>query len=353
MLVQQAKAAARAWVGEEPARLPGFVGAFFSGSINEMAEDAELPATSDVDLLIVIEGRDLPPKPGKFLYRGALIEASYLSSADIRTPEQVLSTPHLAWNLRAASLILDPMGRLALLREVVVKEYARRPWVLCRCRVAHDKVLRNLAVAGEAAPWPDRAISWLFGAGVTTHILLLAGLRNPTVRKRYLAVRDLLAEYGATGFYPTLLEMLGCAHWSLDRTAQHLGTMAEVFDAASAVIQSPFAFAADIGPDARSVAVDGCRELIGRGDHREAVFWIAVTHSRCQQVLLADAPAEMHEQYLPDYMRMLADLGIVSSADLEQRVAQIGALLPAVWQQGEAIVDANSEIEGEPCSIKM
>jgi hypothetical protein len=353
MLVNDAKEMARAWVAEEVARLPGFVGAFFSGSINEMAGAAELPATSDVDLLLVVEGPELPHKPGKFLCRGTLIEASYLSSADLATPEQVLSTSHLAWNLRADSLILDPTGRLASLREAVVKGYAQRRWVIRRCMAARAKVLRNFEVAGQAGPWSDRVISWLFGAGVTTHILLLAGLRNPTVRKRYLAVRELLAEYGATGFYPTLLEMLGCAHWSRDGAEQHLGTMAEVFDAASRVIQTPFAFAADIGPDGRLVAVDGSRELIERGDHREAVFWIAVTHSRCQQVLLADAPAEMHEQYLAGYMRMLADLGIGSSADLEQRVEQIKALLPAVWQRAEAIVDANSEIEGEPRSIKM
>jgi hypothetical protein len=45
---------------------------------------------------------------------------------------------------------------------------------------------------------------------------------------------------------------------------------------------------------------------------------------------------EVREQYLPGYMRMLADL--------EQRVEQIKTLLPALCQQAEAIIDANSDI---------
>ena len=345
MIVQQARAAARAWVSQEAGRLPGFAGAFFSGSINGMADDAELPATSDVDILIMLDGSDLPRKPGKFLYQGVLIEASYLSSAEIHTPEQVLGASHLAWSLRAASLILDPTGRLAPLQAAVIKEYAQRRWVVRRCAHARDKVLRNLAGLNEAEPLPDQVNHWLFGAGVTTHILLVAGLRNPTVRKRYLTVRQLLVDYGRAGFYPTLLEMLGCAQIQRDQVKQHLAALAEVFDAASAVIKTHFVFAADITPEARPVAIDGSRELIEHGNHREAVFWIAVTYTRCQQVLALDAPLEMQEQYLPGYRRMLADLGIASFADLQQRCQQVKALLPRVWQEAEAILQANPEIE--------
>lgn len=345
MIVREARAAGRAWVDEEAGRLPGFVGAFFSGSTNEMADDVELPATSDVDILVVVDGPALPKKPGKFLYRGALLEASYLRSEEIATPEQVLGTSHLAWSLRAASLISDPVGRLTPLQVAVVRDYAKREWVLRRCAHARDKVLRNLNGLSEAATLPDQVNSWLFGSGVTTHILLVAGLRNPTVRKRYLAVRELLEEVGRATFYPTLLEMLGCARLSRDRVAQHLTTLAGAFDAAGAAITTPFEFAADMGPIARPVAIDGSRELIEQGDHREAVFWIAVTYTRCQKVLAVDAPAEVHDQHLRGYRRMLADLGIASYSDLEQRSDLVKALLPRVWREAEAIMEATPGIE--------
>ncbi len=47
MRVQQAKDIARQWVQEKGAELPGFAGAFFHGSINWLADDADLPASSD------------------------------------------------------------------------------------------------------------------------------------------------------------------------------------------------------------------------------------------------------------------------------------------------------------------
>jgi hypothetical protein len=59
--------------------------------------------------------------------------------------------------------------------------------------------------------------AWLFATGVTTHVLLVAGLKNPTVRQRYVATRELLADYGRVDFYETLLELLGCAQMSRAR----------------------------------------------------------------------------------------------------------------------------------------
>ena len=47
MLVREAKAVAEQWVMERGHRTPDFVGAHFAGSVNWMAEDAELPETSE------------------------------------------------------------------------------------------------------------------------------------------------------------------------------------------------------------------------------------------------------------------------------------------------------------------
>jgi hypothetical protein len=346
MLVKQAKAAARAWVREAAGRTAGFAGAFFSGSINAMADEDPLPSTSDVDLLIVVDGPGLPPKPGKFRWQGALIEASYLPAADVRTPEQVLGTPFLAWSLYHDSLILDPTGRLEELQSAVKIGYAQRKWVTRRCAYARDRVLRNLGSVDAAKPLPDPVLAWLFAAGVTTHILLLAGLSNPTVRKRYLAVRELLAEYDRAAFYPTLLEMLGCEQMTQAQTAHHLDALAGAYDSASAVLHSPVEFAADIHPDARPVAIDGSRALITQGDHREAVFWIAVTYARCMKVLSADGPEAVHAQHLPGFTRLLADLGVAEAGGLRRRAEMVKALLPRVWQEAEGIMDANAEIGG-------
>jgi len=63
---------------------------------------------------------------------------------------------------------------------------------------------------------------------------------------------------------------------SAARVEQHLAALTESFDAAKALIVTPFFFAADISDIARPIAIDGSRELIAHGEHREAI-WMVVT----------------------------------------------------------------------------
>jgi hypothetical protein len=345
MLVKHAKEAARQWVMDEASRTPGFHGAFYHGSINWLPDDALLPANSDVDIMVVLEGSGSPAKPGKLLTQGVLLEVTYLPGDQLRSANQVLGVSHLAGSLRGTSIILDPSGQLAHLQAAVSRDYAKRRWIYRRCEHARSKVLRNLEGLDEVEPFHDQVVHWLFATGVTTHILLVAGLRNPTVRKRYVAARQLLADYGQGDFYPTLLELLGCARITQARVEQHLAALAGAFDAASAVITTPFPFASDISAIARPIALDGSRELIQRGDHREAVFWMVATYSRCQKVLYHDAPVGLQDKFHPGYRQLLADLGIASFADLQDRSQQVKTSLPRIWEVGEAILAANPEIE--------
>ena len=48
----------------------------------------------------------------------------------------------------------------------------------------------------ELAPLHGQVTAWLFGTSLTTLILLVAGLRAPTVRRRYVEARELLVEHG-------------------------------------------------------------------------------------------------------------------------------------------------------------
>jgi len=140
---------------------------------------------------------------------------------------------------------------------------------------------------------------------------------------------------------------LGCAQMTRTRVEQHLAALTAAFDAARAVITTPFPFAADISELARPIAIDGSRELIERGYHREAIFWLAVTYSRCQKVLTQDGPMGLWETFGPGYRRLMADLGVSSFADLRRRGDQLKAFLPRVWEVAEAIIAANPEIKVE------
>jgi hypothetical protein len=62
-------------------------------------------------------------------------------------------------------------------------------------------------------------------------------------------------------------------------------------------------------------------------------------------VLSQDAPVAMQERFEPSYRHLLADLGIASFADLQQRAEQVKGRVPQVWEVAEAIMAANRDIE--------
>ena len=195
----------------------------------------------------------------------------------------------------------------------------------------------------EPAPFHDGVTAWLFATGNTALMPLVAGLQNPTVRKRYAAAREVLAEYGRLDFYEELLDLLGCARMSKARTEHHLIALTEAFDAAKEVVETPF-FSTDISDAARPVASDGSQEMIERGDHREAIFWMVATHCRCQKIFHRGAPA-LQAEFAAGFRKLLADLSIASFDDLRRRGARVERFIPRLWEVAEEIMATNRGIE--------
>jgi hypothetical protein len=349
MKIGFAREAASAWIADHAGREDGFRGAYFSGSTIGLPDDAELPASSDIDVMIVT-AQDAPPlKPGKFLHRGALLEVSFLPWNQLAAAEDVLASYHLANSFRTDTIIADPTGHLRELQKEVSRRFAEREWVRRRCANARQKIENGLRAIDLSAPLHDLVLSWLFPTGVTAHVLLVAALRNPTVRRRYLAAREVLGEYGRDSLYPDLMGLLGCAHWTPERAEHHLDALARTFDAAQAVARTPFPFRSDISAAARPVAIDGSRELIRSGFHLEAVFWIVATFARCHKILAADAPAEMRLALAPAFEAVVADLGLASAGDFARRAEKVAAFLPSLWETAEAILSANPDIADKGC----
>jgi hypothetical protein len=344
MRVGTAKAAAADWVVRHASREAEFRGAYFSGSTVGMPDDGELPAASDVDVVVVTSHAEPPPKPGKFLHRGALLEVTYLSERQLASAEEVLSNYHLAGGFRRDTIIADPTGHLRSLQADVSRRFAEPAWVRRRCEDALRKIENGLRSADPAAPLHDRVLAWLFPAGVTCHVLLAAALRNPTVRLRYLAARGVLRDYGRDSLYPELLRLLGCADWTPKRAERHVAGLARTFDAAAAAARTPFPFRTDITAAARPIAIDGSLELIRAGNHREAVFWIVATYARCHKILAADAPPGLRRTLAASFEDVLADLGIASDGDLIRRSEEVILFLPRLRETAEAIMRANPEI---------
>jgi hypothetical protein len=339
--VGTAREAAIDWVTRHASQQVWFRGAYFIGSTVALPEDSELATGSDIDVALVTSEAAPPPKPGKLLHKGALLEISLRPWPQLSSIDEVMHSYHLAAGLRVNTIIADPTGDLGILQQNVARHFTEEVWVRRRCKDARQSVENWLKRIDRSEPWHDQVTAWLFGTGVTTHVLLVAALRNPTIRLRYLAVRDVLEEYGRIALYPDLLQLLGCAELAADRVDHHLAALARTFDAAAAVAKSQFFFSSDITPAARSISIDGMRGLIRAGNHREAVFWIVATFARCHKILAADAPPSAQREFAPGFDDVLADLGIFSIDDLITRAESVMQFLPELSENAEGIIATN------------
>jgi hypothetical protein len=344
VLVSQAKEVAEHWVRSEGSKMPGWRGAYLVGSVTTLPDWAAVPETSDVDVTVVLD-EARAQKLGKLMYQGLLLEVSFVQWDEIQSYETILGESQMAGAYQAAHILADPTGHLTRLQEEVASQFARRAWVRQRCLHARDKVLGCLHSLDESAPLHAQVNAWLFGTSLTTLILTVAALQAPTVRRRYVEVRELLAKHGRLDFYQELLQLLGCSGWSRGQTTRHLAAVAAAFDEAKSLPKGDFRFAADISYPARAVAVGGSRTLIEQGLHREAVFWMVATYSRCQWIFYYNAADEAGVRFLPGFQSMLGDLGIGSFADLQYRSGQVIDFLPRIAAMAEAIMAATPEIE--------
>jgi hypothetical protein len=340
MRVDAARAIARDWVLREAAGLPGFRGAYTAGSVNWLPDDADLPAASDLDVMVVLDGDGVTAGRRKLIQDGVLLEVSTVPLDLLRSPEQVLGDFALVGGFRLPSVIADPTGHLTALQTEVARRFTEPAWVRRRCEHARSRSLLYLDAIEEAKPLNYQLIGWAFGTSVTTLIPLVAALRNPTVRRRYVAVRELLAEHDRLDLYERLLTCLGAARISRAQTEHHLDALAELYDATVRAMTTAFPFSADISPLSRHVAIGGSCELIEQGLHREAVFWLVVTSARCLEVLATDAPG-LIPRFEPQIRALLADLGIRSFADFEATREITRAVLPDVMAFAETLISGH------------
>ena len=296
--------------------------------------------------MIVLDDDDPPLKPGKFVYREVLLEISYIAGKRLQSADAILSNYQLAGSFRFPGVLADPTGQLTRLQNAVSLDFAQRRWVRARCADVRRKLEGDFQRSADTMIFPEQVLGWLFGTGKLAHLLLVAGLENPTVRRRYAAARDLLAAYGRLDEYERLPTIGGFAEITRQQADKHLSALTATFDACCAINnKTPFHFASDLGAAARPIAIDGSRALIERGDHRAALFWIAVTYARCMVVFHHDAEPSIAQPFRPGFQALLADLGITTMCAIQAGFVRVRDTLPLVWDVAEDIMRANQAID--------
>jgi hypothetical protein len=233
------------------------------------------------DVVVVVSGSTAPPNLGKFAYRGVVLDVTYLPCTELASVVEVARSYYLAPSFNGNQVIVDPTGHLGLLRAEISARFDQPIAVQCRYDDVLSKIDTRLSAFDPTAAWHDQVTAWMFPASLTTQVVLVAALRSPTVRRRYLAAREVLHEHDQDARYLTLLRLLGCADCDRQTVQEYLDRLAVTFDQAAALAKTPFFFSTDITGAARPIAIDGSQDLIDNGDHREAVFWIIATSISC------------------------------------------------------------------------
>jgi hypothetical protein len=335
----------REWVELYGSQMPGFVGAHLMGSLNTMPKEAPFPVYKDVDLHLVLENAP-EREPDEINYHGLILECG-LANADLYRPaEKVLADPTLASNLAVPSILADPTGLLSELHTKVVQEYSRRRCVMARCTAEKTTALQGLAAMQEKATSPVEAL-WASLGSLTvglTGMVAVANLQPPTHRRCLIVMKEILSPLGKANLQENLLALLGYAALSRGQVENYLQVVAETFDRAVQVVQSPVPFRFKLHPHVRPYAIEATQEMIEAGYHREAMGWILFFMLVANQAIQIDAPADERPYFQAKAERILADVGWDSPSIIARRLEQAKILVDEIFSVTDEMVRQNLEI---------
>jgi hypothetical protein len=327
----------REWVDRHGRHIDGFRAAHLMGGILMLPHDAPFPAYRDVDLNIVCDG-DRPTTTHDVAHNGLIIEYSLISIDKYRTPEDVLSNPELAANLKADSILADPHGILAPLHEAVAAQYADQRWIEARCAYEQQTVKQIMGGLWHVTA-PTKAL-WLLTSGALflSGLLAEASLRAPTHRRSLVLMREVLYAQGHADLHEAVLRLLGWAELGRKEVEQYLGDCALAFDRAVAVTRRPVMMQYKLQPHIRPYVIDGAQEMIDQGYHREAMFWIAGFLMFANAAIQADAPDHEKPLFQAKLDRLIAEMGLSTAADVAARAREAQALADALFAVADALV---------------
>ena len=338
MLAKRAREMAQEWTDKNAQQIPGCLGVVLHGSINWMDDEEVLAASSDLDLLLVMEPGISLPHRQKFRYRRLMLELSPIPLSDLQPPDTVLRTHYLAGSFFGETVLWDASGYLQELQNIVTVHYPERRWVEQRCQSVTAKIRAGFPADPQ---WPLHRIltAWMFAAGLCSHVILVAGLGNPTVRRRLAASQLLLQRLDRLDIQEELLGLFHAGELTPTQIAQHTKNLSRLFAEAIPLVHDGYPFAADITPSGRDIAITGTQEMVQQGLHRETVFWLGASLARCLQVVTEQGTLPQRQQGVALANDFLSDLGVNTESALRQAHTSVLEALPRIEQHGQWIMD--------------
>lgn len=333
--VRDVIAIVRAWIEQEARHWPDFAGAYLWGGITAMPADAAFPLYRDVDVVVVLAA-GAPADEQEVLYRGVSLEVIPRNLDAHRDVAATLANPSAGPNLAATQILADPTGILAGFQREVAAAYSRRRWVQARCAAEQAMAEDALAAMRRAATPAERLDAIRDGLSALSGLLAVAQLKRPTTRRTLALLHELLHAQGQADLQEAALEVMGSAGLEVAAVERLLDQTIDSFDRAAAVRRTPVAYGFAIQPHLRPYYLEGTREMIAQGLHREAVFWIACLDT-AYAVLENDAPAAERPLFAARLQAFYATLGLLADQAWPARVAAAERLAAALFPLAAAL----------------
>ena len=119
---------------------------------------------------------------------------------------------------------------------------------------------------------------------------------------------------------------------------------ATAFDRATEVTRTPIPLGHKLQPYVKPYLVEGAREMIDEGCHREAVLWIYGFLWISNTAIQMDAPEDEKPQFQMKINQLTSDLDLRTSQDMEARCQQAKELTDSIFKAADLIVSQNPEI---------
>lgn len=276
--------------------------AFIGGSAATATSETPYDPASDVDCYLVISEPAPEGKIGKIRINGVLLDVSWMTWPQIESARANAVTASL---LNFGAIIADPSRRLQSNQDEIRRSFVDPASIALRLEDMRQRIRTGLVADSSHLPPPEQLMNWLFPATLATHIPLVASCAPLTVRKRFVAAKHVMEPAD----YESLLALYGFTDVTVPRVQQWLMLTERIFTENAVLAETSVRFwAGDIHEDARPIAIGGSQQLIDMGLHREAIYWILATCSRCL-VVRSDAE-EAPSAYTDAYEAMLTALNI-------------------------------------------
>lgn len=301
--VRDAVAIATNWIHHSDL---SFRAAFIGGSAAHADPASPYDSASDIDCYLVMEGDPPNGKIGKITVDGVLLDISWMPCKQL---EHAASDAVFASLIHHGKIITDTDGSLSTLKQDIDLVFDTSESIAMRLEDMRARIrpLASPVTQAQLAP-PEQVMNWLFPATLATHIPLIKACAPLTVRKRFVAAKNVMHD----DHYEELLAHYGFRDVSREQAQAWLDDTATLFDyAAPLAAESARFWASDIKTDARAISIGGSQHLIDTGLHREALYWIIATRTRCLTVM-NDMEADV-TPFIRAFNDMTLSLGILTA----------------------------------------